>query len=395
MRSYQAFTNEIDDLDLAVSKLKEQVDTFDLSPNTGGILYCGSEVDTSLLCKKLWNTFHLPFIGTTCIGQFTSQGYSEASICLNLFTGDDISFAGGMSCDLTSENIYNEIKETYYSLKKDLSQPENIIILYVPWIGGVVYDEIIDALSEASGGIPVFGGICSDEWEFDNCHAMFSGGSFTNRASMLLVGGSFSPKFAIAHSVIASTEKTVTVTKCEGSTVYELDDKPALDYLKSVGLDFEFENVFVDCLASPMLFTIKTPDGDSIKVLRNLFSVNPLDGSISFAGRVQQGAQMALALTSMHSIRDSLKKSCEELFAKMAEDTTNDYSGILVSSCTGRYSLTVADKNTECSKLLKAVENGLIVSGGYLNGEFCPTKGENTGKYYNLLNNETFAIMVF
>lgn len=77
------------------------------------------------------------------------------------------------------------------------------------------------------------------------------------------------------------------------------------------------------------------------------------------------------------------------------ESDNYKYSGILVSSCTGRYCLTVADKNLECSSLKNAVEDGLIVAGGYLNGEFCPTKGEKTGKNYNLLNNETFTLMAF
>ena len=395
MRSYQLFTDEIDDLDLAVSELRKQYDLCDFSPNTGGILYCGSEVDTHALCKKLWNEFHLPFIGTTCIGQFTGNGYAEASICLNLFTGEDISFSGGLSGDLTSENMAEEIKEAYRSLKESMNRPESTIVLYIPWVEGVVYDDILDALSEVSGDIPIFGGICSDEWEFGNTHAMCSMGSFTNRAAMLLVGGNFKPKFATSHATITSADSTVTVTKASGATVYELDGEPAIDYLKSIGLEFKQKNIFSDCLASPMIFSYTTESGDHLKILRNLFLADFESGAVTFAGRVPEGSKMTLALTSLRTIQNSIHDASVKLFSEISKDTDYNYTGILVASCTGRYCLSVANKNTECSALMTGVDNGLILSGGYMNGEFCPIKGEETGKYYNLLNNETFTLMAF
>ena len=395
MRSYQAFSDEVDNLDLAVEQLAAQIETFDLSPNTGGILYCGSELDTSLLCSKLWNKFHLPFIGTTCTGQFTNNGYREASICLNLFTGDDICFSGGMSGVLTNENMAEELKEAYRTLKSKMSRDEITIVLYIPWLPGVIYDDILDALSEVSEGAPIFGGVCSDEWQMDNCHAMYSGGSFTNRAAMLLVGGNFNPKYIASYSINWSSENTVTVTKASGATVYEFDNQPALDYLASVGLVYDHSNIFIDCLASPMVFRYTTPEGNSFSTLRNLYSINFENKSVTFAGRVKQNSQMTMVLTSMLTIKQSINDSVKKLFSKM--DTSGDYkyTGILVSSCTGRYCLTVADKNTENSSLLPAVERGLMVAGGYLNGEFCPVKDPETGRYTTLLNNETFTLMAF
>lgn len=395
MLSYQAFSDEIDDLDLAVEQLAKQIETFDLTGNTGGILYCGSEVDSSLLCKKLWNRFHLPFIGTTCLGQFTSKGYREASICLNLFTGEDICFSGGLSGDLTSENMAEELKEAYSVLKKGMDKPEKAIVLYIPWIPGVVYDDILDALTEASGGIPIFGGISSDEWEFDNCYAMCSVGSFQNRAAMLLVGGNFNPKFATSFSINWSSENAVTVTKSSGATVYEIEGQPAMDYFKSIGLDLPEGNVFSDCLASPMIFKYISQNGEEISIVRNLYTADPKDGSVTFAGRVLQGSKMTMAFTSRVAIDHSIKEPVRALESEMKKDPDYKYSGILVSSCTGRYCLVVANKDTECSALKKAVDYGLIVTGGYLNGEFCPVKDKKSGKYTTLLNNETFTLMGF
>lgn len=396
MKSYQAFTDEIDDLDLAVEELAKQIETFNLSSNAGGIMYCGSEVDSSLLCKKLWERFHLPFIGTTCLGQFTSNGYREAAICLNLFTGEDICFSGGLSGDLTSENMSEELKESYRTLKKGMKSKEELIVLYIPWIPGVVYDDILDALTEVSDGVPIFGGICSDEWEFDNCYAMCSMGSFSNRAAMLLVGGDFRPKFVTSYSINWSSDNAVVVTKAIGSTVYEIEGQPALDYFESIGLKLPEGNVFSDCLASPMIFRYTTDDGEEISIVRNLFIVDTEEKSVTFAGRVLQGSKMTLALTSRISINQTINEPLKLLRGMMKEDTDYKHTGILVSSCTGRYCLVTADKNTENATLLGAVDKyGLIVAGGYLNGEFCPIKNIETGKYITLLNNETFTLMGF
>lgn len=396
MRSYQAFSDEIDNLDLAVEQLAKQIESFDLSPKTGGVVFCGSEVDTSELCQKLWDRIHIPFIGTTCLGQFTSNGYREASICLNLFTGEDICFSGGMSGDLTSENMAEEIKDAYRTMKAKMNRPEVVIVLYIPWYPGVVYDDILDALSEVSGGTPIFGGICSDEWEFNNCYAMCAPkGSYPNRAAILLVGGNYNPKFITSYSINWSSENAVTVTKASGATVYEIDGQPAIDYFASVGLEFRHDNVFSDCLASPMIFRYTDSSGNKISIVRNLFMANHEDGSVTFAGRVFEGSQMTMALTSRITIKQSINEPFEKLYAEMNKDSDYEHSGVLVSSCTGRYCLTVADKDTECSSLKKAVDNGLIVAGGYLNGEFCPVKNIETGKYSTLLNNETFTLMGF
>lgn len=132
-----------------------------------------------------------------------------------------------------------------------------------------------------------------------------------------------------------------------------------------------------------------------MSIVRNLFITNKKDGSVTFAGRVLQGSKMTLALTSRITIKQSINEPFEVLTEEMAKDSEYKHSGVLVSSCTGRYCLIVADKNTECASLNKAVEDGLIVAGGYLNGEFCPIKNEKTGKYTTLLNNETFTLMGF
>ena len=71
------------------------------------------------------------------------------------------------------------------------------------------------------------------------------------------------------------------------------------------------------------------------------------------------------------------------------------YSTILCSSCATRYSLIVADKETEAKGYLGKLPDFVNFQGIYLFGEFCPATGGKSGKYYNRFNNETFAILAF
>ena len=57
MRSLQAFTKEVDDIALAVSQLREGIDTSLLMSNTCGIVFCGFEPDMEELVQKLKEVF--------------------------------------------------------------------------------------------------------------------------------------------------------------------------------------------------------------------------------------------------------------------------------------------------------------------------------------------------
>ena len=92
MRSLQAFTNEVDDIDLAVSELSAGIDTSLFMKNTCGIIFCGFEPDMDALVTALHQTFDFPFLGCTGVGILSTQGYSQSSISLLVLTAGEQDF---------------------------------------------------------------------------------------------------------------------------------------------------------------------------------------------------------------------------------------------------------------------------------------------------------------
>ena len=90
MRSLQAFTNEVDDIALAVAELSAGIDRSLFMKNTCGIVFCGFEPDMDELVKALVEEFDFPFFGCTGIGVFSTLGYSQSSISLLVLTAEGV-----------------------------------------------------------------------------------------------------------------------------------------------------------------------------------------------------------------------------------------------------------------------------------------------------------------
>ncbi len=77
MRSIQALTYEVDEIDVAIEELRAGIDTSLFLKNTCGIVFCGFEPDMEALIDGLNKAFDFPFFGCTGIGILSTSGYSR------------------------------------------------------------------------------------------------------------------------------------------------------------------------------------------------------------------------------------------------------------------------------------------------------------------------------
>lgn len=395
MKSLQAFTYEMDDLDEAVNELKSQIDLSKLLKNTCAIINCSYEIDVAKLREKLVQAFDFPFIGCTGIGILSSEGFSQGSISMLVMTADDCTFEIGMTDEINDNNDLKVIGEKYNELTGEFNGRPNMIFAYAPWWENIVSDYVVRILDEVSEGVPVFGGIASDDWSF-NKNYVFSNENFSDTAVvMMLVYGNIKPVFTIEHSTTGLTNSHKIVTRSEDTKVYSLNDETATEYLAGVGITNPKENVMLDYLATPFISTITTEDNDEIDVLRALVSINHEENSCSFIGSVEEGSELNMVLISKKDIEGSVKKAFDDIFEMINKEKDYKYSVILCSSCGARYTLIVADKNTEGKAYVDRLPDGINIQGFYSFGEYCPAKGKKYGKLYNILSNETLAIVAF
>lgn len=393
MRSLQAFTKEVDDIALAVSQLREGIDTSLLMSNTCGIVFCGFEPDMEELVQKLKEVFDFPFFGCTGIGVLSTEGYSQSSISLLVLTADDVSFSIGMTRDIEGPDDICAFADTYNECAAPLCDKAKLIFTYVPWLTNVTFDDIVSLLDKESGQVPVYGGIASDGWTFDSTYVFTNEGVSQNRGVMMVVSGNVRPIFTIEHSTTLTTNLHKTVTKAEGTVVYELDGRPVTDFIREMGLITDKTQVILDFLGTPFLATQKTSDGDEIDTLRCLGVIDHENHSCGYIGRIDEGSELNMVLISKEDIEASVKMAFDEILEKISQSRDYKYSSIFCSSCAARYCLLVADKNAEGRAYEGRLPDGLNVQGVYIYGEFCPAKGKKNGRLYNVLSNETFTIL--
>ncbi len=393
MRSFQAITYEVDDIDIAVAELKAQIDTSLFMKNTCGVVFCGFEPDINVLSKALSEAFDFPFFGCTGIGVLSTAGYSQSSISLLVMTADDVEFAIGLTEKIGGAEDIAGFASTYRSCRERLSGRDRLIFTYVPWRTDVVFDEIVRILDRESDHVPVYGGVASDGWSFDATYVFTDKEASQEKGVMMVLSGNINPIFTIEHSTTLTTNLHRKVTRAEGTVVYEIDGRPATDFIAEMGLITEKTSVILDYLGTPFLATQKTADGDEIDTLRCLAVIDHDRKSCGYIGIIEEGSELNMVLISKEDIERSVKAAFDEILGQIKAAKDYTYSTVFCSSCAARYCLMVADKNAEGRAYEGRLLEGVNVQGVYIYGEFCPAHGRKGGRLYNALSNETFTIL--
>jgi hypothetical protein len=174
------------------------------------------------------------------------------------------------------------------------------------------------------------------------------------------------------------------VTKSVGSTLFTLDEAPALELYRQY-LGDKAANLPSSGLLYPFSI-INEENFASSGLIRTILNIDNDNNSLIFAGDIAQGELVTLA----HANTDNLVEGAE-LAARNALGTSMSGAGAaLCVSCVGRKILMGQDTEEE----LEAVQNvlgNIPVAGFYSYGEIC--QFESTGNIE--LHNQTMTITHF
>lgn len=392
MISYQAFTNEIDELDVAVEELVSQLNGKKLLKNTVAIVFADYDADCDELSRRLDERLEFPFIGSTVIGTLNTEGFKETGITVLVLTADDCDFSVEFTEKLTHIGD-NKLIESYNRASSRLPEKEKVIITYLPWNPDIIFDEVVDLFDIESGGVPIFGGICADGWDFAKTKTFSGGKAGRNNGVILLISGNINPVILRNHSASPLMDYEAVVTAADGNLLKEVAERRVEDYLSELGFLQNEENTIGSFLATPFIVSRRAKNGDRIELLRSIASYSASEHGLHLVGGVKRGDIISASFISKNMILASLTEEFDKLIDNI--NTQGGFSTILCSSCGGRYSLIVGDKGVEARSYINKLPENVNMMGGYLFGEFCPARGDRTGKLLNAFNNETFAIMAF
>ncbi|MDR3123551.1 MAG: FIST C-terminal domain-containing protein [Treponema sp.] len=370
-----AHTFEVDDTDAAVKDIQEQLQSQgDLLAHTVGLLFCYLDFVTSGTAEAVSKALSFETLGCTTQGTATPAVAGDIVLSLAVLTSDDVEFHAGLS-DPLGEDGNRRIVKAYQELAAPLQGSPALVFIVVPLLYTLAGDTLVGLLGRESRGAPVFGtGALDVDTKVRTPKVLYKGEAYADRMPILLFAGNLAPRFFIdsvwKHNIYS---QKALVTGAEGNRIFSVNNMPAADYMKKIGLITEerLDLLFVFPLAmevednaQPKLFIIYSINDDGSVTC----SVNTPTGSVIYIG--SPGSEEVI--DNARNITAAVKKSGGE--------------AALIFSCFSR-SVILSNPRDEMEAIQEDMrDSNLPYLFIYSGGEVCPVVGEKggmTNQYHN------------
>jgi len=321
-------------------------------------------------------------VGCTTDGEISTSGLSVGSVVLGGIATDQIGFYTA-----SVEGLGPLSEESGKKLGEMLPSSTRYVQVFSDGLTGNGSAILRGLNSVLPPDIPIAGGAAGDAGQFIKTW-QFHGRKLLSDS---VVGIAFSGNFAVGTGVRSGwlpVGLTKKVTRSEGNVVFELDGKSALevyrrflgkqaDKLPAVGVEYPF---------GLMDESGRTGEAD-YWLLRAPMSVNPADGSISFAGEVPQGASIRLTCGDQGSILQGAQQA-----AHLALKDVGPAVPVIafVYSCMARKIVLGTRTSLELEEMRQVLGANIPMLGFYTYGEYCPVRHAGP----SMLHNETATVSV-
>ena len=400
MRSATAISYELDNIEAAAKELVNQIKgKLTFGKHTAAILQGQPDMELGELSAAISRELGCHVIGgTTAAGAvLTNEGLHELAVVLHVMSADDCLFAAAISGSMETEpqkEIKDIYQRAYRSLKEqDPSAEPQLVICVAPIVQSLSSDCVLDELSRVSGGLPIFGYIAADDFEFCKQQIFLDGEAGSGRLAVLLISGNVRPIFQVENLSGRRMFEKCLVTKARDNIIYEIDDKPAYEYIKN----FPFIDDQTKALWNHQFFVEmrNAENNDGIAVSRALNTYSKETGEITCFADVPQDSYIGLLYCDGNDVAISSENALKNFADKLdAAGGGYEYSTVFIVSCSLRNMFLADQKSTEGDLVKKLLPPNLTVSGLYAFGEIAPTSVRDN-KATNRFHNATFVLCAF
>ncbi|MDL2236835.1 FIST C-terminal domain-containing protein [Christensenellaceae bacterium OttesenSCG-928-K19] len=402
MKSNVAVTYQVDDMQLAANELADGImNGFALQKNSVGLLYCYSDIDLEDFVAHIMERFSFPVIGCTCIASMDGKGgFHEMAATLMVLTADDCDFSAVLTDDITRENVEDQVERAFGQARQGLPEEPKLIFALPPYNLGVTLDIFTEAFNRIAPGVPVIGGVPSDNGDGDVNATIFGGNVYPNKMVLLCVSGNLKPVCTAKKVTGTSVERKRQVTEARENVVYRVGNQTFCEYMEDLGFDvasLASGNNTVTFVANPVLLeNVESPDGENYSFVRTLHQLNPAEGSGAAVGFIPEGATLSICTLERSDIEQAAVLGMEELNSKIekGEQDGYQYSTIVAVSCIGRYLLMLPQSSVEADRVIASMKEGMSLAGFYSMGEIGPIPLKS-GEVVTFAYNESLVLCAF
>jgi hypothetical protein len=385
IKTMVAYTSELDDASVAVDEIKTGLNyEGKLQKNTIGVVACHYEFIYTDVYKAICESLPFEVVGAIA-SQLSAAGTTDTFLLtITVLTSDDVEFKSVITRSLL-DDPKKAVADSYISSVGN--KKPSLILTYVPYIVQNCSDDYVNALTEASKGVPCFGTVAVDDTlEFSHSFVLANGEYYRDQMAMILIYGDISPKFFVAgisESRVIDV-KGALVTKSAGSIVVELNERPVLDYFSGLGLVQASKTQYA---MTSLPFLLDFNDGTP-KVLRFFVMLSEQQHAIC-AGAMPEGSTMYIASADA----DDVMLTTGEVLAHMKNEL-DGVSIIFTYTCVGRAMVLGSDQFKEMELISEVIGEEVPYMSALSGGEICPTE-ILTDKSINRCHNNTFVACMF
>ncbi|MDR3173849.1 MAG: FIST C-terminal domain-containing protein [Treponema sp.] len=383
IKTFVAFTEEIDDAEAAVSELLAQLDPeHNFLAHSLGIVHCFSDFADGGMIRVISEKFPFDVVGSTTLSLAAPGVISRMGLTLTVLTSDTVSFVTGVSAPVGDE-ADGPVTELCRRLIDPLPQKPALLLPFIPFMYNVGGDEFIEKIDALSGGIPAFGTLAiSNEPDFSRSYTIRNGEYFPGALVLAALIGDVDPVF---HSA-SVTENNILkqkaiVTGVERNVLKTVNNMPAVKYLESVGLA---RNGKVEGIESmPLIFYLE----DGSRLIRACIGAAADGGGVILCGAVPVNASLALATMGLEDVVNSTGDKISEILPAARG------RGMLMYSCAGRYWAQGVQLTAEQERVAGSIGDQVPYHFVYSGGEIFPEFFDN-GRVVNHLQNDSLIICI-
>lgn len=383
IQMFTARISEVDEVAEALREIGEQIDLTALKKNSAGIIFCHMDFVDSGMVAALCEALPFQTIGMTSLATAEATGYSLFDLTLTVLTSDEVSFEATMTESITQANYVSEVGRIYKQLRSRVASDPSMILAFVPHIHDVAGYEVVAAMDAACEGLPIWGSITSGvDLNYEAVQTICNGQNLRRGLAMMLINGPIEPTFIVSSIPERNiTNNRAVITRSEGSVLYEINDLPVMDYLASIGLVVNKDNI----TTTPIMVYY---DATKAPVALGFYTIFD-DGSVLTGGAMPVGTSCAVGNIDAEGIFESAQSGIEQVLA-----CTNRQATLLLP-CVTRYIMQAPEQERELKLIIERMGNSKApFAMGYSGGEICPMLGPD-GKLHNRFHNYTFSACVF
>lgn len=336
-----------------------------------------------------------PVVGSSTAGEITGGGPAQGTVAVMVLAADDdVEFVTAMAEGIDTKGSL----EVGRALAQDLQEQQSdmqAVMIFPDVLAGNGADVVRGLQEELGKHFTIFGGASGDDQEFKQTFQYKD--DVVRSYSVVGVGIKGNVRFGVGvrHGWIP-IGSPMKVTRSKGSTVYEIDNKPAIDVYKEYFGEENTQRLEDDQAVytnkSVLTYPFGIVDDASTEIVIRFATDVDSSGSITCAAEIPEGSEIRMMIGNKDQAIEASQFAARQ--AKNSLDDSQPVKGAIIFNCIARHNLFGDEANQEIQAIREVLGPDVPMIGFYTYGEQAPIEGvtRDIKKCESNFHNETVVI---